>query len=60
MTDVLPPKRHRMVPTWVTQDSFARLEAEAHSRDLPPEVLAAMVLETVAKDGLFLAVLDGR
>lgn len=53
-------RRHRMMHPWLSAETFAKIEAEAARRKLHPDVLAALVLEIVAHDNLFMAVIDTR
>ncbi len=49
--------RHRMHHPWLTAEASVRLKAEAERRRLHPDVLAARLLELIAADDLYDAVL---
>lgn len=51
-------QRHRMIHPWLTAPAFVALQVEARGRGLHPDVLAARVIDTIAADNLFAAVLD--
>lgn len=51
-------QRHRMAHPWLSAAAFARIEAEAARRALHHDVLVALLLEVIAADDLFAAVID--
>ncbi len=51
-------RRHRMAHPWLTSEGCARLEAEAAKRGHHVDVFAALLLETIAAEDLFAAVID--
>lgn len=51
-------REHRMMHPWVQLTASAVIEGEAKRRGLHPDVLAAQLLYTVAREDLFAAVLD--
>lgn len=50
--------RHRMIHPWLPAASYAALESEAVRRKLHPDVFAALLIDIVATDKLFGAILD--
>lgn len=51
-------RRFKMAHPWMTREAYARLLIEAERRNLHPDKLAAAVLDAVAGDDLWAAVLD--
>jgi hypothetical protein len=53
-----PGVRHRMMHPWLPTEAHALLDKAARDRGLHPDVLGALVLEIVARENLFAAVID--
>ena len=51
-------KRHRMIHPWLPAEAWRALELEAGRRSLHPDVFAALLLEIIARDNLFNAIID--
>ncbi len=52
--------RHYMIHPWLPTAAYEALTVQAARRNLHPEVLAALILDVIATDRLFDAVLDDR
>lgn len=50
--------RHRMMYPWLPVEVHALLDKAARDRGLHPDVLGALLLEIVARENLFDAVID--
>jgi hypothetical protein len=55
-----PPRRQRMLHPWVNESAAAALEAEAVRRGMHSDALAGELIEHVARDDLFAAVIDAK